>query len=253
MLERILEKKKEETKNLPGRDSDLKPDRQFLQALRNPARKTAVIAEIKKASPSRGIIMESFDPVRIGREYEKAGADALSILTDETFFQGHPRFIREVKAHTSLPVLRKDFVIDARQIEESISLGADAILLIAAALTPEKLAELYFRAKQRGLDVLVEVHSEEELRGVLSVCTPDLIGVNNRDLNTFRTSLSFTEKIAPLIPENSLFVSESGIHTPEDVKRVVRAGASGMLIGESLMRADCKEEKMNRLFSGGEE
>ncbi|WP_407923564.1 indole-3-glycerol phosphate synthase TrpC [Alteribacter lacisalsi] len=250
MLEQIIAKKQEETAGLSFIESDARPDRNFLDALRKPVRQKAVIAEIKKASPSKGVIVENMNPAGIGRAYENAGADVLSILTDETFFKGHSRFIKEVKQHVNLPVLRKDFIIDERQIEESVLMGADAILLIAAALKPEELAYLHEKAVQRGLDVLVEVHSETELRDVLSVCTPHLLGVNNRDLNTFRTCLSFTEKIAPLIPKGTMLISESGIHTPEDVRRVAAAGADGLLIGEALMLAEDKRKKLDFLFSG---
>jgi indole-3-glycerol phosphate synthase len=214
----------------------------------------ALIAEVKKASPSAGVICPDFDPVRIAREYESAGADCLSVLTDEKFFQGSLDYLRQVRAAVKLPLLRKDFIIDERQILEAIEWGADAILLIAAILTDEKLARFHALATGAGLAALVEVHDEEELERALRI-SPALVGVNNRNLKTFKVDLATTEKLAarladgeenpagvpaPGLPTNPppvrLLVAESGIHTRADVERLQKCGANAILVGESLLK-----------------
>ncbi|WP_249413995.1 indole-3-glycerol phosphate synthase TrpC [Alteribacter keqinensis] len=250
ILDRIVERKKQEVEALSHITVQRRPDRSFLEALKKPKRKGAVIAEVKKASPSKGVFTEQFDPVDIARSYEEAGADALSVLTDRDFFQGDPAYIRRIKEAVSLPVLRKDFLIDKKQIDESVELGADAVLLIAAILTPETLGHFFRYAKSLGLDVLVEVHSKEELEAVINECEPDLLGINNRNLKTFETSLIKTKEVAASVPDGSLLISESGIHTSEDAAQVLSYGARGMLIGESLMLAIDKREKLNDLFKG---
>lgn len=212
----------------------------------------ALIAEVKKASPSAGVICANFDPVRIAREYEVAGATCLSVLTDEKFFQGALSYLKEIRDAVDLPLLRKDFIVDARQIREAIEWGADAILLIVAILNDEKLKEFHSLAKSAGLSVLVEVHDDSELDRALAVGA-DLIGVNNRDLKTFQVDLATTERLAQRLrrgaeDERSLLVSESGIHSAEDVKRVRTAGVDAILVGESLMRHQNIGEKVSELI-----
>src|SRR5579862_1571408 len=190
--------------------------RDFMAALRKAeSGSVALIAEVKKASPSAGIICKDFDPVRIAREYEAAGASCLSVLTDEKFFQGSLDHHRQIRAAVKLPLLRKDFIIDERQILESIEWGADAILLIVAILTDEQLQKFHSLATEAGLAVLVEVHDEAELERALKI-SPQLIGVNNRDLKTFNVDLATTEKLAKKIPVGTILVAESGIHTRAD-------------------------------------
>ena len=194
-----------------------------------------VIAELKRRSPSRGEIRADFDPVAIARAYEAGGAAALSVLTDERFFGGSLAVLTAVRAVTQLPLLRKDFLIDAYQIDEARAAGADAVLLIVAALTAAELARLLEHARGLGLDALVEVHDEAELDAAKGVGA-DLIGINNRDLRSFVTDLGVTERLARRVPEGVLVVAESGIHGPADVARLTRAGAGAFLVGESLMR-----------------
>jgi indole-3-glycerol phosphate synthase len=214
--------------------------RDFLAALRRPRRgAVALIAEVKKASPSAGIICADFDPVRIAREYEVAGASCLSVLTDEKFFQGSLEYLRQIRAAVSLPLLRKDFIIDARQILEAVEAGADAILLIARILTADELKRFHALATGVGLAALVEVHNEAEMDLALSLGV-NLIGVNNRNLDTFKVDTSLTGRLAERIPAvgraERLLVAESGIHTHADVERAQQAGAGAILVGESLMR-----------------
>ncbi len=209
------------------------PPRGFRQALLG--RGPHVIAELKRRSPSRGEIRQDFDPVAIARAYQAGGAAALSVLTDERFFGGSLAVLEAVRAATALPLLRKDFVIDAYQIDEARVAGADAVLLIVAALTPAELARLGAHAARLGLDALVEVHDEAEL-DVAKGAGADLIGINNRDLRSFVCDLAVTERLAPRAPQGALIVAESGIFGPEDVARLARAGATAFLVGESLMR-----------------
>jgi len=209
------------------------PARGFRRALLGPGPR--VIAELKRRSPSKGEIRRDFDPVAIAKAYQAAGAAALSVLTDERFFGGSLAVLEAVRAATPLPLLRKDFVIDAYQIDEARAAGADAVLLIVAALAPAELERLHAHAVGLGLDVLVEVHDEAELDAAKGVGA-DLIGINNRDLRTFVTDLGVTERLARRVPQGALVVAESGISGPEDVARLQRAGASAFLVGESLMR-----------------
>ncbi|HET7578549.1 MAG TPA: indole-3-glycerol phosphate synthase TrpC [Bacillales bacterium] len=248
MLEKILETKKQELASFAMPDEADVPGYSFYEALRHPNREIGLIAEVKKASPSKGVIKEDFAPTEIAAAYESAGADALSVLTDQTYFQGSRYFIPEIKRKVSLPVLRKDFIVDERQVEESRRIGADAILLIVAALEIDKLHDLYRLAAEKGLDCLVEVHSEEELEQLLKVFTPKIIGVNNRDLTVFKTSISQSERLADRIPKDALFISESGISTNEDIKRVQSFGVNGVLVGEALMRAGTPVEGVQSLF-----
>jgi indole-3-glycerol phosphate synthase len=194
-----------------------------------------VIAEIKRRSPSRGEIREDFDPVACGRAYAEAGAAAISVLTDEHHFGGHLDFLSAVRTAVPVPLLRKDFVIDAYQIDEARVAGADAVLLIASALEERELASLREHALSRDLDVLLEVHDERELEQALAAGA-DLIGINNRNLRTLEVDLAVTEKLASRMPEGVVVVAESGISTPDDVARLESAGAHAFLVGESLMR-----------------
>ncbi len=213
----------------------LPPARDFHAAL---AKKPGprIIAEVKKASPSRGVIRRDFEPVSIARSYESAGASAISVLTDQKFFQGHPGYLAMVKEATRLPVLRKDFLIDAWQIYESRAIGADAILLIVALLSGSQLSEYLDLAHKLGMHCLVEVHDEEELEIALGT-SARIIGVNNRDLRSFTVDLDTTARMVPLIPDDRLLVSESGIHTREDIESLGEIGVDAVLIGEALMSA----------------
>jgi indole-3-glycerol phosphate synthase len=288
ILDTIVEEKKLEVARLPARliaAGDLRDAilergerRDFLAALRNPTFRSsrgneaqtrtgnksepphvgcygsiALIAEVKKASPSAGVICKDFDPVRIAKEYEAAGASCLSVLTDEKFFQGSLEYLRQIRAAVKLPLLRKDFIIDERQILEAIEWGADAILLIVAILSDAQLAKFHSLATEAGLAVLVEVHDEVELKRALKI-SPALVGVNNRNLKTFKVDLATTEKLAVKISpslatrHSSLLVAESGIHTRADVERLKKCGANAILVGESLMRGGDIESKIRELI-----
>jgi indole-3-glycerol phosphate synthase len=205
-----------------------------------------VIAELKRRSPSRGEIRPDFDPVACAREYAAAGAAALSVLTDERYFGGRLEFLRAVRGAVALPLLRKDFLVDLYQVDEARVAGADAVLLIVAALEPAALGALLARAALRGLDALVEVHDERELEAALDAGAT-LVGVNNRDLRSFETDLGVTERLAPRVPRSVLLVAESGIHGPADVGRLARAGARAFLVGESLMREPRPGTALRRL------
>lgn len=250
MLQRILEQKRREVEQLvlpPEVDVER---RSLKDALRKARRPVGLIAEVKKASPSRGVFRDSFDPVELALSYERVCANAISVLTDETFFLGHRRHLTAIKQAVKLPVLRKDFIISFKQIEESARIGADAVLLIAGAVEPQKLHEMYLAAQEKGLECLVEVHGEEQLETILAHFVPEIIGVNNRDLKTFRTSLTVTEQCCRLIPESSTFVSESGIFSQKDIARVAACGAHGVLVGEALVRASTVDASIKQLFGG---
>ncbi len=210
----------------------------------------SIIAEVKKASPSAGTICEDFDPVRIAVDYEEAGADALSVLTDENYFQGHLSYLQKIRDEVELPILRKDFIIHEAQIYEAVVAGADAILLIVAALEQDELIHLLNVAELCNLDVLVEVHDLEEMDRALET-DAKIIGVNNRNLRTFEVALETTEALSEEVGSDCILVSESGIHTAQDAARVKNWGADAVLVGEALMRAEDKLDMMARLKGVG--
>ncbi len=207
----------------------------------------AVIAEIKKASPSKGIIRDEFDPLDIALDYEKHGATCLSVLTDEAFFQGSDSFLDIAREATKLPVLRKDFIIDEYQVFEARMIGADCVLLIAACLTHDQMYQLTRLAYDLGMDVLVEVHDLDDLDKTAGLPVR-MIGINNRNLHTFEVDLSVSFDLSLMIPSEVLVITESGISTPEEVRLLMSAGISGFLVGESLMRSDSPGEKLQELF-----
>jgi len=279
ILEQIVAEKQREIAALPERvlaAGDLRDAllergerRDFIAALREPATGgVALIAEVKKASPSAGLICKNFDPVRIATEYEATGASCLSVLTDEKFFQGSLDYLRQIRAAVKLPLLRKDFIIDERQILEAVEWGADANLLIVAILDDARLQRFHALAMEAGLAALVEVHNEPELDRALAAGA-ELIGVNNRDLKTFKVDLATTERLAACLPGRTgvspvskrsedigdrrdacptLLVAESGIHTRADVERLATCGADAVLVGESLMRHGDIDAKVKELL-----
>jgi indole-3-glycerol phosphate synthase len=249
-LEQILEAKRDEIERLKPRAAEL--DRQaqartdfrdFRAAIRSTEEKIAAIAEVKKASPSAGVIAKSFDPVEIAKNYERSGANAISVLTDEKFFQGSLEYLRNIRSAVSLPLLRKDFILDGAQIAESIVNGADAILLIVAALTQDQLVRLLKDAKEYRVDALVEVHKLDELKRALEAGA-EIVGINNRDLTTFDVDLGVTERLCREVPDGVVLVSESGIKTPQDVARVKACGVDAVLVGEALMRGEISIEQI---------
>ena len=224
--------------------------RDFLGALKasRDAGRAAVIAEIKKASPSQGVIRHAFDPAAIARSYATAGASCLSVLTDKSFFHGEPEYLQQARAACVLPVLRKDFMIDPWQVYESRLMGADCILLIVRALGDAQMAELAGTAADLGMDALLEVHDEEELERALAL-KPPFVGINNRDLSSFHTDPGITLGMLPKIPADCLVVTESGIRSREDVQRMRSHGVHGFLVGETFMRADDPGQKLAELFA----
>ncbi|MBN2909665.1 indole-3-glycerol phosphate synthase TrpC [Polycladomyces sp. WAk] len=256
-LDKIVSVKREEVQRLKSRltSEDAKraermpPVRSLAQAMKRKNGVPALIAEVKPASPSKGTIRETVDPVQIAAAYERGGAAAISVLTDETFFSGRADYLTAVKQTVHIPVLRKDFLLDESQVVESRLIGADAILLIAAILDEERIVALSRRAHELGLEVLIEVHREEELDRALAA-KPDVLGVNNRDLHTFVTDLATTERLCPLLPDSIPVITESGIASPQDVARAAACGVDGMLVGESLMRQDDPESAVRALLTG---
>lgn len=225
--------------------------RGFVAALRRKvaARQAAVIAEVKKASPSRGVLRDPFHPAEIAQQYEAGGAACLSVLTDHDFFQGNEDYLREARAACRLPVLRKDFMVDEYQVVEARAMGADCILLIVAALGDSEMAALHKQATDLGMDVLVEVHDANELQRALAMGI-DLVGINNRDLRTFDVALDTTLKLLSQIPPGILVVTESGILSPADVERMRRNDVHAFLVGEAFMRADDPGVALRHLFGG---
>ena len=267
ILDQILEHKRAEIRHkqsrgylaeLKGKIRDQAPALPFattLEATRKPE-SPALIAEIKKASPSLGLLREEFkdkfEPVTIAEQYKKHGASALSVLTDKDFFQGSLDDLKAVKEKTGLPSLRKDFMVDDIQFYEARAYGADAVLLIVAALEKRQLVDFFTLAKELKMDVLIETHHEKELDIVLErLPEARLIGINNRDLKTFSTDLGVTIRLAKRIPPGKVIVSESGIHKRDDVRRLLEAGVHAMLVGESLIRADSIGDKIKELMNNG--
>lgn len=259
ILTRILERKQVEVADrrvyrpfaeLKARTADLQPARGFASALRlRLARnEAAVIAEIKKASPSRGVIRPEFHPAEIAESYERGGAACLSVLTDIDFFQGADAYLQQARGACALPALRKDFIVDAYQIHESRVLGADCVLLIVAALGADQLQEYAGVAMEIGLDVLVETHDDEEMTRALQTSSP-LIGVNNRNLRDFSVSLDATLALRDRVDSGRILITESGIHTRDDVARLRAGGVHAFLVGEAFMRAADPGAELQRLFA----
>ena len=258
VLKKIIARKHEEVAErrqrvpfaeLEKRAGAQSPAREFVEAVAARAEKSqpAVIAEVKKASPSKGVIRANFDPAAIARSYEAGGATCLSVLTDIDFFQGSDAYLQAARAACNLPVLRKDFTIDPYQVVEARALGADCILLIVAALSDDQLDELSDVALQWGLDVLVEVHSRDELERAIPLGNR-LLGINNRDLHTFEVTLTATLGLLDDLPDDMIVVSESGIHTRDDVALLRQHGVNAFLVGEAFMRAADPGKELQRLF-----
>ena len=231
------------------RISQLQPCRGFIDSIRYRVDRNepGVIAEIKKASPSKGVICENFVPEKIAKEYEKSGAACLSVLTDEKFFQGSTEYLKQARAVVDIPVLRKDFMIDTYQIIESRAMGADCVLLIVAALEDQIMIELAELANKLGMDILVEVHNESELKRALQLPTV-LLGINNRNLRNFETSLNTTLNLLDMIPEDRIVVTESGIHTHADILLMKENGVNCFLVGEAFMRDTNPGNRLRELF-----
>lgn len=258
ILRKILARKAEEISERSQRFSlaelrqmvaKLPPTRPFRERLEQTIADSqpAIIAEIKRASPSKGLLRDPFHPADIARSYSAFGATCLSVLTDRDFFQGHEDFLRETQTACLLPILRKDFIIDPYQVYEARLIGADCVLLIVAALDDTVLRDLTRLTITLGMDVLVEVHDAEELERALALNTP-LIGINNRDLRTFETRLDTTLNLLPRIPADRIVVTESGIHTSADVTLMREHGVHAFLVGEAFMRADVPGAKLAELF-----
>lgn len=262
-LDRIVETKKQEVQKLAERltyeEAErqialLPPTRGFQQALGTGRRRElGLIAEVKKASPSKGLIRPDFNPVEIARRYEFAAADCISVLTDELYFQGSGSYLQQIRDNVKLPLLRKDFIIDELQIYEARLLGADAILLIAAILNDVQLHKFMRTAASLTLDVLLEVHDRPEMERALALGNAELIGINNRNLHSFETRLETTAQLSSMVPPEVTLISESGIRTREDVEYLARAGAKGLLIGETFMRQAQVDEAVNELLGAAEQ
>lgn len=260
VLKKILARKHEEVAErrksvsfaeLETRASAQAAARDFVDAIASRVEngEPAVIAEVKKASPSKGVMRPNFDPVAIAKSYERGGAACLSVLTDVDFFQGSDAYLQSARAACQLPVLRKDFMVDPYQIVEARAIGADCILLIAAALSDDQLDELNDVALQWGLDVLVEVHNRAELERAIPLGNR-LLGINNRDLHTFETTLQTTLDLLDDLPDDAIVVTESGINTREDVALMRQHGVNAFLVGEAFMRAPDPGAELQRLFAG---
>jgi indole-3-glycerol phosphate synthase len=249
VLSRLAERKSRVSmQDLKNRLQDVGPARNFLDRIRRKEKELIrVIAEVKKASPSKGVIRHDFDPVRIAQEYEKNGASAVSVLTEEDYFLGRPDFLERIRKTVEVPLLRKDFILEPYQVLESRVLGADAFLLIVSLLSVELLEALILQGEALGMTALVEVHSEEELEQALH-SPARIIGINNRDLKTFATDIEQTFRLIEKIPEEKIVVSESGIHSSGDLKRLENAGVDAVLVGEALMRSPQPGEKLRELL-----
>jgi indole-3-glycerol phosphate synthase len=251
-LEEILRAKREEIEKLrqqrlvlDGEAQARKDFRSFQSALQQGDQILSVIAEVKKASPSAGVIAQSFNPIAIAQDYERNGANAISVLTDSQFFLGKLGHLEDVRSSVSLPLLRKDFMLDEIQITESVASGADAILLIVAALEQAQLIDLLKCAAEYKVDALVEVHAEEELHRALAAGAR-IIGINNRNLATFEVDLGVTERLCREVPDEIILLSESGIKKPQDVARLKACGIDAILVGEALMRGEISIEQLKR-------
>ncbi len=243
---RAADEAREPLDELRVRAESRRGERRGFRAALTGARGPAIVAEIKRASPSVGIIVRQLDPAAIARDYEAAGADAISVLTESDHFLGDLQYLDVARAAAALPVLRKDFLATRYEVVQSAAYGADAILAIVAGLADEQLAELLDEARRYALDVLVEVHTEAELARALAAGAT-LLGINNRNLHTFETDLAVTEELLPLVPAAAVVISESGVKSQDDVKRLVAHGARGVLVGESLMRAEDKRGAIRAL------
>ena len=244
------QKAQESLEEIHSKASDSSPPKGFIDAIRKRDQEglVSVIAEIKKASPSKGIIRKKFLPQEIAQQYEKKNATCLSILTDEEYFQGSLNYLESIRASVNLPLLRKDFMIDEYQIYQSKAYGADCILLIVSALKKEQLTQLHEVALSLGMDVLIEVHDEAELDIALTFDNP-MVGINNRNLHTFEVSLENTYKLLNKIPANKIVITESGIHAREDVAAMRAQNVHAFLVGEAFMRHDEPGEKLSEMFS----
>ena len=259
ILKKILQRKREEVAERSAQldlerlilmSEQALPVRGFIRAIEEKISQgeAAVIAEIKKASPSKGIMRENFNPTKIAQSYEKNGAACLSILTDKDFFQGSEGYLKQARNATQLPVIRKDFIIDPYQVYEARTINADCILLIVSALTDERLQELLALSNKLGMDVLMEVHDADEMERAL-LSGAKLIGVNNRNLRTFEVSLQNTIDMINMVPDDRILVTESGIHVPADVALMRENNINTFLVGEAFMRADEPGEKLAELFA----
>lgn len=259
ILKKIIKRKFEEIEErsanvsleqLKAQCKDADAPRGFVAAIEQRVckQRPAVIAEIKKASPSKGVIRENFDPVAIAKSYEKAGAACLSILTDVDYFQGSSQYLIDARAATKLPVIRKDFIVHPYQVYEARAMGADCILIIVAALDDQTMGELINLAHELGMDVLVEVHDRDECERALKLPIK-LLGINNRNLRTFEVSLNTTLELLPMIPRDMIVVTESAIHTQEDVQLMREHDVHAFLVGESFMRAEDPGSKLKELFT----
>jgi len=258
ILKKIIDRKIEEIQQRKSQTSeewlkekltDASPVRGFVESMKNSIanHQAAVIAEIKKASPSKGVMRENFQPAEIAKSYEQGGASCLSVLTDIDFFQGSDEYLQQARAACNLPVIRKDFIIDPYQVYEARAIGADCILLIVAVLSDEQMQALYDLATELGMDVLIETHDEAELKRALPL-NADLVGINNRNLRNFETSLDTTLDLLGRIPDDRIVVTESGIHTAEHVQLMRDHKVNAFLVGEAFMRADDPGVELKKLF-----
>jgi indole-3-glycerol phosphate synthase len=239
--------------DLKARGADLPPSLDFAAALRSEG--VSLVAEVKRASPSKGLLCPNFDPVQLATTYAANGAAAISVLTDEKFFQGKLEYLIQIKSairnpQSPIPILRKDFILDPYQVYEARAYGADALLLIAAVLSDETLAELLALTHELGMTALVEVHDEKEVERVLPLC-PRVVGVNNRNLRDFTVDLATFGRLRSLLPDDMIAVAESGVHTAADVRRLAKMRADAVLVGESLVTARDRPAKVRELVAGG--